>query len=49
MVKPMAPTVPTAVGRLLDVLFLLLEMKMIICHGAAHKAKDVEQECYMIE
>ena len=30
-------------------LFLLLEMKMIICHGSGHKANDVEQECYMIE
>ena len=29
--------------------FLLLEMKMIICHGSGHKANDVEQECYMIE
>ena len=29
--------------------FLLLKVKMIICHGSGHKTEIVIQECYMIK
>ena len=45
----MAPTVPTAVGRLLDVLLLVAGNENDNLPWLRTQAMDVEQECYMLE